>query len=227
MTEPNTGQVNRVHPRKLTSEEKTTIKELFKLAQKNTHLNNAFDAPIPGTTITIKDALREYIYYAPETGNNKGGYFYEKIDPGTGEFKNTVYIEKAPEKGKRSTGRVVPLIDLVDSPSLEEWLDSMYHQVRNVRLTPKSRNKAFVRVEFKDGNFSIRKFRNYQEYLLDRELSVLQTTLPRYSEDPSQPQKKNPNIYFDYNNMGIDSFPSEEKSEVPATKTKPKPRTRG
>src|SRR5690606_3718943 len=91
------GQINQMYPRRLNDTEVETVFQLIKFAKENMSKKNPgqnpFDTIVPGINKSVKDVLREFIYYSPKTINNDGGYMYEKVDPKSGKFTGTLYLE--------------------------------------------------------------------------------------------------------------------------------------
>jgi len=211
------GQINQVYPRQLNEQEKNTIIELLKKANELSYEKNPFEVRLDELgKRTIKEVLKEYLHYSPETVNNTGGYIYEKTDLRTDKFTGQMYLEGLGP---------MDLKDLVESePALREWLDKQYHQVRST-----SETGEYTQVAWSEANkkFTFNKHPSYKDYLLNPDLAVLESTLPKYTDDVSQPQKKNSNVYFDYSNPGYDEVPGKTSTKVPTGRqSKPKPATR-
>lgn len=214
------GQINQMYPRRLNDTEVETVFQLIKFAKENMSKKNPgqnpFDTIVPGINKSVKDVLREFIYYSPKTINNDGGYMYEKVDPKSGKFTGTLYLEGL---GENTLDHWINAEQI-----LKDWIRSRYHQVRSTNLGSK---KAYPKISWNGESFTSVPYESYETYLLDPDLNILETTIPAYTPDPAVPQRKNSNIYFDYNQLGIDELPVKESTKIKERpKGEPKKATR-
>lgn len=214
------GNVHQVYNRKLNEDEVAVVYAALQEALKEDvgpGKKNPFDHKIKGLGVTVKDLMGRFIYNAPETSKNKGGYFFEEKDK-AGNYTGKIIFEE--DRIRKS----MSFVEWMSSENVvKSWLRKQHHQV-SYNLLKKQKLKNYIRYGHnKDGFHIVQKYEGenaYKDYLMDKNFGVLETDVPPYQEfreedTPSQyeekVQRKSQNLLIDSSNIGRNKLPTNKK----------------
>lgn len=175
-----TGNAHILVSRLLKEEDVSTITTVLQRVSNNKAVDNPFDFIIdPKSTKTAAEVLHHYLFYKKPDKEKKHGVFYEII-------KNNKWTGDVYMKGLG----IVKLSDFfkddVSTEILKKWLREQYHNVSSSEL----KKEEITITSFIDGEIQNKKV-NTKEYFLK---DLLVTYLTPYSDDITQPQRRNSNL---------------------------------